>query len=48
MTAEGLCGIVEDVREIASKYAEFDAANAMPGKGVRGFRNEKSDSGRPL
>jgi hypothetical protein len=31
MTAEGLCGIVEDAREIAGKYAEFDRD---AGKGV--------------
>jgi hypothetical protein len=45
MTAEGLCGIVEDAREIAGKYAEFDAGNATPAKAC-GFRIEESDSKR--
>jgi SAM-dependent methyltransferase len=46
--AEGLCGTVEDAREIADNYAEFDEWNAMPGKGVCGFMIEKPDSGGPL
>ena len=42
--AEGFRGTVEDAREIADNYAEFDDWDAMPGKGVCGLMIKKPDS----